>query len=111
MLSSADFESLASSLEHLLDRFGTEEGTATDELSASAYQCAVQLKDAFLSAQLGLHVHAVPALRPRVLAVDFDQTVTEEDTRVLILQLSQGFFTSAEIAMRNRIWNRDRWKT
>jgi hypothetical protein len=85
--SSADFESLASSLEHLLDRYSTEEGTATDELSP-AYRRAMQLEHAFFSAQPGLHVRAVPALRPRVLAVDFDQTVTEEDTSALIVAAS-----------------------
>ena len=82
---SADFESLASSLETLLDRYSSEEQIPLDQL-ASAYRRAMHLEQAFFSSQPGMDVTAAPALRPRLLAVDFDQTITEEDTSALIVE-------------------------
>jgi thiaminase/transcriptional activator TenA len=75
----AEFEALAASLEALLDRYAAEEQADPAQLGA-AYARAMALERAFFSAQPGLDGATAPWLGARVLAVDFDQTVTEGDT-------------------------------
>ena len=83
----AEFEDLTSSLEALLDRYAAEEAAPAEPL-ATAYARAMQMELAFFSAQPGTGADTAPSLMPRLVAVDFDQTITEEDTSKLIVQAS-----------------------
>ena len=80
----ADFEGLARTLEDLLDKYAEQEQVQAEDL-LPIYARAMELELAFFGAQPDVEAVAVPALSPAMLAVDFDQTLTEHDTTAVIV--------------------------
>ena len=80
-----DFEGLASTLETLLDRYAESEEVTFESL-LPIYRRAMELELAFFGAQPQVDAVPVPVLAPALLAVDFDQTLTERDTTAVIVE-------------------------
>jgi len=83
--SSEEFEELAKTLEDLLDEYATKESTSYEDL-LPIYTRAMELEFAFFDAQPDLPANLFAGIKPDILAVDFDQTLTEHDTTETIVQ-------------------------
>eukprot|EP00281_Chroomonas_sp_CCMP1168_P015641 CAMPEP_0206217664 /NCGR_PEP_ID=MMETSP0047_2-20121206/3393_1 /ASSEMBLY_ACC=CAM_ASM_000192 /TAXON_ID=195065 /ORGANISM="Chroomonas mesostigmatica_cf, Strain CCMP1168" /LENGTH=505 /DNA_ID=CAMNT_0053640129 /DNA_START=298 /DNA_END=1815 /DNA_ORIENTATION=+ len=103
---SEDFEGLAVTLEELLNDYAQQESTTVGDLEEH-FNKAMDLEFAFFDAQPGVRDSvSVPLLDPKAFAVDFDQTITEEDTSAVIAAASRDALPSEEErAARNSRWD------
>ena len=83
--SSADFQRYSSHLEQLLDRYALQEKKSDRDLEGF-YSKAMELEYAFFNA---MEFPSLSGVKPNSILVDFDETISLEDTIALICQANQ----------------------